>query len=378
MLCIAGFDGYFKDLNPAWHKTLGFTTAELKARPFIDFVHPDDRDATNAETHKLMVNIDTVTFENRYLCKDRSYKRLLWNAVALPNERVFYAVVRDITEGRPIEEPFAQAKGDAEKEAQVKRIVAKLVQTDGTVLEAEPAAPMDAEPEAALEPKSEPVDLPQADSMVEQAEPATPIEAEPEAVPEAKSKLGDFPQANSTVEQAEPATPIEAEPEAVPEAKSNFVDFPQADNTVEQAEPATPIEAKAGAAQRALTVLYIEDTLSNLSLIQRLFDRRPEVKIVSAMEGRLGLDMAREHHPDLVLLDLRVTDMKGDEVLARLRTDPETRSIPVIVISTSAVPSEVKHLLGIGARDYLTKPFDVGKFFAAVDAALGEPKPDVA
>jgi CheY-like chemotaxis protein len=202
------------------------------------------------------------------------------------------------------------------------------------------------------------------------------MDAEPEAVPEQKSDLVDLPQADSTVEQPEPAPPMDAEPEAVPEAKSNLVDFPQAAGPVEQAEPATPIEAEAGAAQKALTVLYIEDTLSNLSLIQRLFDRRPEVKIVSAMEGRLGLDMAREHHPDLVLLDLHLPDMKGDEVLARLRTDPETSSIPVIVISTSAVPSEVKHLLGIGARDYLTKPFDVTKFFAAVDAALGEPKPD--
>jgi CheY-like chemotaxis protein len=157
---------------------------------------------------------------------------------------------------------------------------------------------------------------------------------------------------------------------------TSAVDLKLTDSPVKEEAVTAPIEAEATTAQEARTVLYIEDNLSNLTLIQRLFARRPEVKLVPAMQGRLGLDLAREHHPDLVLLDLHLPDMKGDEVLRRLQADPETNSIPVIVISADAMPSEIKKLLGIGARDYLTKPLDVKKFFAAVDAALGAPKSD--
>src|SRR5437660_6114135 len=70
MLCIAGFDGYFKQLNPAWERTLGFTLEELKAKPFIDFVHPEDRESTMAEAQRLAAGAETVSFENRYLTKD--------------------------------------------------------------------------------------------------------------------------------------------------------------------------------------------------------------------------------------------------------------------------------------------------------------------
>ena len=103
LLCIAGFDGYFKELNPAWEKVLGFTTDELKAKPFIEFIHPKDQEATDAETRKLTTGEDSIRFENRYLCKDGSYKWLSWSATASPEQGLFYAVVRTISEGRPVE-----------------------------------------------------------------------------------------------------------------------------------------------------------------------------------------------------------------------------------------------------------------------------------
>ena len=104
MLCIAGFDGYFKELNPMWEKTLGFTVEELKTKPFIEFVHPEDQEATIAEAQKIMTTgKDVVSFENRYLCKDGSYKWLLWSSTVSFEEQLYYAVARDITERKQAE-----------------------------------------------------------------------------------------------------------------------------------------------------------------------------------------------------------------------------------------------------------------------------------
>lgn len=100
MLCIADGDGWFRDLNDAWTATLGWTTQELQDQPFIAFVHPDDRSATMAETAKLMAGLDTIGFENRYRCRDGSYRWLSWQATASPAEGVIYAVARDITDQR--------------------------------------------------------------------------------------------------------------------------------------------------------------------------------------------------------------------------------------------------------------------------------------
>ena len=90
------------------------------------------------------------------------------------------------------------------------------------------------------------------------------------------------------------------------------------------------------------------------------------------MQGRLCLDLTREHHPDLILLDLHLPDIGGAEVLRRLRESPETREIPVVVVSADATPRQIERLRADGARDYLTKPFDVKKFLALVDEILGD------
>jgi PAS domain S-box-containing protein len=110
MLCIAGFDGYFKQLNPAWEATLGFTIEELKAKPFIEFIHPDDQEATVAETQKLRRGLDTISFENRFRCKDGSYKRFLWNSTASLEKQLYYAVGRDITDRKKAEEVLQESE----------------------------------------------------------------------------------------------------------------------------------------------------------------------------------------------------------------------------------------------------------------------------
>jgi PAS domain S-box-containing protein len=98
LLCIAGLDGRFKRLNPAWERALGFSTDELLSRPFLDFVHPDDREATLAEMKRTAAGSDTVRFENRYRCKDGGYRRLSWTARPIPDQGVVYAAARDVTE----------------------------------------------------------------------------------------------------------------------------------------------------------------------------------------------------------------------------------------------------------------------------------------
>ncbi|HVX39360.1 MAG TPA: PAS domain S-box protein [Gemmatimonadaceae bacterium] len=97
MLCVLGFDGYFKLLNPAWERTLGYTLAELKARPFYEFVHPDDRARTLGQNRDVRGGGHARSFENRYVCKDGSYRWLLWNARPDPSGELIYSVARDIT-----------------------------------------------------------------------------------------------------------------------------------------------------------------------------------------------------------------------------------------------------------------------------------------
>jgi PAS domain S-box-containing protein len=110
MFCIAGFDGFFKNLNPSWQKILGFTTEELKAKPYVEFIHPDDRLATATEASRLENPEVTSAFENRYLCKDGSYKWLSWNAVSTPGQKVIYAVARDITERKRVDEALRESE----------------------------------------------------------------------------------------------------------------------------------------------------------------------------------------------------------------------------------------------------------------------------
>jgi len=106
MFCFAGLDGYFKYLNPAWEKTLGYTRQELSAKPYLDFIHPDDRASTVAEAQKLSTGSVTIAFENRYCCKDGSYKWFLWNATPAPEAQLIYATARDITERKRTEDKF--------------------------------------------------------------------------------------------------------------------------------------------------------------------------------------------------------------------------------------------------------------------------------
>ena len=108
MLCIAGFDGYFKRLNPAWEKTLGFSREELQSRPMFEFVHPDDLERTREQNRRVRQGGEALAFENRYRCKDGTYRWLLWNARADLDHQVIFALARDMTDRKQAEEEREQ------------------------------------------------------------------------------------------------------------------------------------------------------------------------------------------------------------------------------------------------------------------------------
>ena len=109
LMCIAGVDGYFKRVNPAFTKALGWTAEELLAKPFIEFVHPADRERTVIEVERLASGIDTVYFENRYRKKDGSWAWLGWTCpAATPENGLLYGVARDISEQKKIQEHLVQ------------------------------------------------------------------------------------------------------------------------------------------------------------------------------------------------------------------------------------------------------------------------------
>jgi CheY-like chemotaxis protein/anti-sigma regulatory factor (Ser/Thr protein kinase) len=150
---------------------------------------------------------------------------------------------------------------------------------------------------------------------------------------------------------------------------------------VELARAETPTVLAADAVERRAeteppktrgTVLYIEDNLANLRLFERIVARRPGLALLSAMQGSRGLELARDHRPGAIFLDLHLPDLPGGEVLARLRGDRRTREIPVVILSADATPGQTTRLLAQGARAYLAKPIDVSELLALLDEIFGD------
>lgn len=115
------------------------------------------------------------------------------------------------------------------------------------------------------------------------------------------------------------------------------------------------------------TILYVEDNLSNLTLIEQMLADQSHIKLITAMQGKLGIELARQHSPDLILLDLHLPDLPGWEVLSCLQRQEATREIPVVIISADATSRQIKRLMAAGARAYLTKPLDMQEFFRIIN-----------
>jgi PAS domain S-box-containing protein len=153
-----------------------------------------------------------------------------------------------------------------------------------------------------------------------------------------------------------------------------WIEFPLVKNVHEQvaADRLAPLEL-APISGDEKTLLYIEDNLSNLSLVEQLLKECAPIKLISAMQGQLGIELAARHRPDLILLDVHLPDINGPDVLARLKSRPRTRDIPVVVLSADATKSQINRLTSLGASDYLTKPLDVDCFLKVIGQHFCQP-----
>ena len=136
-----------------------------------------------------------------------------------------------------------------------------------------------------------------------------------------------------------------------------------------------PTASQLAAPEQPLRVLCIEDNLSSLALIETLLSRWPQVQVISAMQGQLGLDLAWQHRPEAILLDLDLPDLSGQEVLERLRQKPSSRETPVLLITADASAGTQRSLLAAGATAVLSKPLHVPTFLATLRQHLDVTQP---
>jgi CheY-like chemotaxis protein len=120
------------------------------------------------------------------------------------------------------------------------------------------------------------------------------------------------------------------------------------------------------------TILYIEDNLYNVQLVERLLLQRPDIQLLTSVQGSPGIGIAQTRHPDLILLDVHLPDINGFDVLERLRADAATANIPIVVLSADATPGQVRRFRDAGANEYLTKPLDLKLLLTLIDNYLGD------
>ena len=118
-------------------------------------------------------------------------------------------------------------------------------------------------------------------------------------------------------------------------------------------------------------VLYIEDDVANVQLVERLLMQRPTIDLITSLLGGMGIKLAQQHRPDLILLDVHLTDMHGFEVLQRLQGDSRTIDIPVVVLSADATAWQRRRFRNAGVEDYLSKPLDLQQLLDVIDQHIG-------
>jgi CheY-like chemotaxis protein len=130
--------------------------------------------------------------------------------------------------------------------------------------------------------------------------------------------------------------------------------------------PAAPVQ-RSGAVR---TLLYVEDNPANLKLVEQLISRRPHMRLLSAADATVGIELAHTQRPEVILMDINLPGISGIRALKMLRDDPLTRHIPVVAISANAMPHDIRKGLEAGFFHYLTKPIRVDAFMQTLDMAL--------
>jgi C4-dicarboxylate-specific signal transduction histidine kinase/CheY-like chemotaxis protein len=154
-----------------------------------------------------------------------------------------------------------------------------------------------------------------------------------------------------------------------------WLELPRAEMpAVARPVPAQPVEVPSVPPTEGGLVLYVEDNLSNVRLLQRILQRRPGVELVHAPTGEAGVALARARRPALVFLDLHLPDCSGEQVLRQLASDPDTSSIPKVVVTADATPGLAQRLEAEGAAKCLTKPLHITSVLHLVDQLLNTPK----
>jgi PAS domain S-box-containing protein len=476
LLAAADLEGRFRSLNPAWERALGWPREELLAKPYVDFVHPDDRRATIEVTERLRAGGEVVNFKNRYRCRDGSYRTLQWSATGVTEDERIYAVARDVTDLVLTDQRLHAAIEDAERANRAKseflsrmshelRTPLNAVIGFGQLLELEDLDPDQRDSveqilqggrhlmqlideildisrieagtiSLSLEPVDASALLAESLALIKPLATRDGVElvANPREL-DHTHLLGDRQRLKQvlinvlsnavkynrrggkvsvTVERPDAErvrisiadtgrgisperleqlfTPFERlgaegsdiegtglgltlskrllesmggtiEPESEPGAGTTMRIELQAAAAPEDIDPTTSASARnrdsAEPADQHTTVLYIEDDASNLRLVERALATIPGVRLIPATHGALGIELARRHRPDAILLDLHLPDLDGERVLKRLKEDPDLAPIPVTVLSADAIPAHVERLRAAGAAGYLTKPIDV-------------------
>lgn len=134
MLCIAGFDGHFKTLNPSWSRTLGWTTEELVAKPWLEFVHPDDKVQTENARSTIVDGQEVYQFENRYICKDGTTRWLSWNSFPYPDRKIMFGVARDVTELKQAQNELKHSKELLQKVLDNSPLAKTLLDGEGNII----------------------------------------------------------------------------------------------------------------------------------------------------------------------------------------------------------------------------------------------------
>jgi PAS domain S-box-containing protein len=148
------------------------------------------------------------------------------------------------------------------------------------------------------------------------------------------------------------------------------VQLPAAGDAPEPLEESPGLEHANAGHGLPRVLLYVEDNLANVELIKRTLELRPQVTLKTATEGKLGVDLARQLRPDLMLLDYNLPDLNGEDVLLRMRSDPRTATIPVVFLSADATEGQINRLMGAGAAAYLTKPLEIEQFLETIDRVM--------